>query len=345
MRVLRYLEPHKADLLEVDDPKAAPNQALVKNVCCNVSAGTEMAFYRGTAPQINSEWLANGLWVDKPGNLTYPMDSSDPDVWWMGYASVGEVVEVGSELKGVKKGDIIFTMQGHKEMQIISEGNFSIVPAGMTAQQASFTLLAVTCYNGILDANIKLMDNIVIIGMGTLGQLLLQMAKLSGAVVACADFFDERLNLAKKLGADYVINSSKDGELAEKVFEVFGYAADGVIEVTGNSKALSQAVRCVKKDAQVTVLSFYQNPPDNFQMGREFHSNRTTIKSSQIGGINPALSHRYDDERRMKASLELIAKMDVDSLVSHNCKFYEYPEMLKTISDNPSACKSVIIEY
>ena len=344
MKVLRYPEPFKAEIAEVPIPSISSHQSLARSIVTNVSAGTEMAFYRGTAPQLNSRANAEGLWEKAENCITYPMQSSDPDCWWMGYACVAEIVETGSDVTDIKAGDIVFTHQGHKEFQVIEQDYYKL-PVDMEPEYASLTTLTEICFNGVLDADIKLMDNVVIIGMGTLGQLLVQMCKLSGTCVIAVDFIDERLHLASKLGADRVINPSVDGDLAENVFRALGQAADSVIEVSGNSKALPDAVRCVRKDGQVTVLSFYQDAPVTFEMGREFHHNRVLIRSSQIGEIAPALTNRYDKSRRGRTAIELIRKMDIGPLISHRCDFDNYPEMLKMIDKHPSKCQSVVIKY
>ncbi len=345
MKVLRYCGPREAEIVEVGVPKIEGKQVLARTIVSNVSAGTELAFYRGTAPQFNSKMRGDGLWEEAPGAIRYPMRSDEAGVWWMGYSAVSEVVEVGGEVDELKVGDIIFTYGSHKEYQIV-EDNYFKVPVGLSPEQASFTTLTEIAFNSVLDSAVKLMDNVVIIGMGTIGQLILQMCKLSGAFVIAVDFLDSRLGLASKLGADRIINPKKSGDLAENVIEILGERADVVIEVTGNSKALADAVRCVRNDGQVTVVSFYQSPPDNFQMGREFHHNRIVIRSSQIGGINPSIRHQYDSRaKRTLVAMRLIPRMDVESLISHRCKFEDYPEMLKVIDKNPSDCQAVLIEY
>ncbi len=345
LKVLKYSGPRQAEIVESEIASLKDNQALAKTIVSNVSAGTEMAFYRGTAPQLNSRMRDDGLWEDVPGAISYPMQSDGEGVWWMGYAAVSEIIEVGGEMNDLKVGDIVFTYGAHKEYQIIEAGGYFKVPEYLTPEQASFTTLTEIAFNSILDSAIKLMDNVVIIGLGTLGQLSLQMCKLSGAQVISADFLDNRLRLASQLGADNIINPKTAGDLAENVIKIFGERADIVIEVTGNSKALADAVRCVRNEGQVTVVSFYQSPPD-IQMGREFHHNRIVIRSSQIGGINPVLRAQYDNRaKRARTAMNLIGKMNVDALISHKCKFDEYPKMLKTIDENPSDCQSVIIEY
>lgn len=344
MKALQYSKPGKAQIIEVPIPKINSNQALVKNIVSNVSAGTEMSFYRGTAPQLNNRMKPNGLWEKCSNNLSYPMSSSDPDCWWMGYASVGEVVEVGREVSGLKTGDIVFTPQGHKEYHVV-ENNYYSLPVGLEPEHASFIALTQIAFNGFLDSGIKLLDNVVIVGLGTIGQLLVQMCRLAMVKVIAVDFLENRLNIAQKLGADVIINAGRDGDLAENVIRILGEPADVVIEVSGNSLALHDAVRCVRKDGQVTLLSFYQKPPANFHMEREFHHNRVTIRSSQIGGIAPCLSHQYTSYRCAMNAIKLIQNMDVASLISHRSRLCDYPNMLEIMNREQASCLAVAINY
>ena len=198
MKVLQYPRTGDARIVDAAVPEINADQALGKNLVSNVSAGTEMAFYRGTAPQINSNMRPDGLWEDVADNMTYPMSSNDPDCWWMGYASVVEIVELGAEFGGnLKVGDVVFTPQGHKEYHVMDENGFQHIPAGVSPECASFKTLMEIAYNGFLDAKIKMLDHVVIFGMGTLGQLLVQMCKLAGANVAAVDVLDARLEPQK----------------------------------------------------------------------------------------------------------------------------------------------------
>lgn len=347
MKVLQYTQPYQAEIIKGTIPEITTKQALGKNIVSNVSAGTEMAFYRGTAPQINSKMRSDGLWENDENNLTYPMASNDPGCWWMGYGCVVEVVEVGAEFDGgLKTGDVVFVPKGHQEYHLINLGEYQYLPEGVSPACASMKTLMEIAYNGFLDTKIKLLDDIVVFGMGTIGQLLVRMCKLAGARVTAIDFIDSRLKLAKAGGADFVINPSKEScMVAESVFEAFGGKADAVIEVSGNSKALHDAVSCVKNDGQVTVLSFYQEPPLNFMMGQEFHHNRVVIRSSQIGGIAPEISNQIEKSDRAERAMSLFSKINVEPLISHRCSFDDYPELLKKIDGNPSDTLAVVIEY
>lgn len=344
MKVVKYPEPFMAEIVESKTPVINPDQALAKSLASNVSAGTELAFYKGIAPQLNYKANQQGLWQSQKNNITYPMQSDDPGCWWMGYGCVAEIIEVGSEVKDLKVGDKVFTHQTHKDYQVIG-GDYYKLPPEITPEHGAFTMLVEICFTGTLDARINLMDNVVIFGMGTVGLLLLQMCKLSGAQVIAVDYIDERLKLAEKLGASKVINPQTDGDIAVTVCEYLGSKADKVIEASGNVNALNDAVRCCRLDGEVTVLSFYTQPPASLNLGREFHHNRVKIRSSQIGGIDPVLSNQYDWTSRGKTAVKLLEKLDIESLISCRTSFEDYPEILADLTENPSKYQSVIIKY
>jgi len=215
MKVLRYPVAGKAEIVEVPTPKPAGDQVLCKSLYCNISAGTEMGFYRGTAPQMNYGIEPGWFFVEKPGNITYPMQSDGEGVWWMGYANVSEVLESGPEVKNLKPGDVVFSQVAHKTHQLIPEGTASKLPEGTNPEHAALTALIEIAFNGILDAGIRLMDNVAVFGLGTLGQLLVQMAKRSGAKVFAVDGLKNRMDLAGKMGADHVIDHTK-GRVAKR---------------------------------------------------------------------------------------------------------------------------------
>lgn len=344
MKVLRYLAPRQAEIVESTSPKTEGRVSVAKTIATQVSAGTEMAFYRGEAPQLNYEPNEFRLWEPKPDAITYPMKSDDPGVWWMGYSAIGRIVEVGPEETHLRKGDLVYSHAGHKEY-VASDGFLKLPPETNPHHATLLTLLG-TALNGLWDARVKLLDDVVIIGMGTIGHLLLQMCKLSGATVTVVDLLAPRLELAHKLGADAVCNPARDGDVGTFVRKTTsGRGADAVFEVSGNVKALPDAIRCAAFDGQVTILSFYQAPPDTLQLGREFHHNRVIVRSSQVGGVNPALGPSFGPARRLQDAVALLKLLDLEPLITHRVPFLDLPNALEMIDRHPATCLSLIVTY
>ncbi len=344
MRVLRYSAPRHAEIVESRRPRASGRVSVAKTVASQVSAGTEMAFYRGEAPQLNHRPDEHGLWQPLPNAVTYPMQADDPGVWWMGYAAVGRIVEVAPEEKELREGDLVFLGAGH--MGYLASDAFLKLPTDTDPDQAALLALMGVAMNGVWDARVGLLDEVVVIGMGTVGQLLLQMCRLSGARVTAVDRLPARLALAKQMGAEHVFNPATDGDLGEFVFtHTEGRGADAVIEASGNVHALPDAIRCAGIDGQVTVVSFYPSPADTLHLGREFHHKRTIIRSSQSIAVNPALGRGYNSKRRRGNTVKLLRLLNLKPLITHRVPFESLPGALEMIDNNPADCLSVVVHY
>jgi threonine dehydrogenase-like Zn-dependent dehydrogenase len=167
----------------------------------------------------------------------------------------------------------------------------------------------ITAFNVILDAGIKLGDTVVISGLGVLGQLAAQMAKMSGAhKVFGIDLFEKRFEAAICNGVDKVYNPEKNKDIAYEIRkETNNKGADVVIEFSGTQKALNEAIRIAAPDTQVIAAGWYQGKCEGLDLSKEYHHNRIKISCSQTGRINPALSHTWDNQRKsyMNASVSI----------------------------------------
>jgi threonine dehydrogenase-like Zn-dependent dehydrogenase len=345
MRILRYASPRVAEIVEVDTPRPTGDQVLARSLHCSVSAGTEMGFYRGTAPQLDLVMEGTFNFARKPGNIGYPMRSDGPGVWWMGYSNIAEVVETGPDVTALKRGDIIFSRGGHKTHQLVSESAATRLTPASATEPYALTALVEIALNGVLDGQLALGETAVVSGLGTLGQLLLQMARRSGCRTIGVDNLENRLSLARKLSADLALDFTREDVAARVYAETSGRGADTVFEASGNEAALGNAIRMASYNGTIVVVSFYQAPSASLFMGREFHHKRTRLVASQIGGINPALSPTWSPGRRLATAIELVETLPVAPLVSHRVRFDELPEMLRLIDAHPSECSAVIVNY
>jgi len=345
MKVLRYTAPRKAEIIEAPTPRPTGSQVLARSLHCSVSAGTEMGFYRGTAPQLDLVMEGTFNFEEKRGAIGYPMRSDGPGVWWMGYSNVAEVVETGPEARKLRKGDIVFSKSGHKTHQLLNEdAALKVTPSGSPAPFA-LTALVEIALNAVLDAGLVLGGTVAVSGLGTLGQLLLQMARASGCRTIGVDRLENRLSLASSQAADIVLDFTREEPAARVYRETDGRGADAVFEVSGSEGALGNAIRMASYNGTVIVVSFYQAASASLYMGREFHHKRTRLVSSQIGAINPLLSPTWSPRRRLATAVSLVERMSLEPLVSHRVAFEDLPDMLALIDEHPSACNAVIVDY
>ena len=349
MKIMIYEGPKKLKVSECSDLPIGNTQIRAKTICSAISHGTEMNVYRGSAPFFKRV-MQNGIFVDAdelPESWTFPMRSCDPGVWFMGYSAVGEVIEVGSDVSKVKVGDIVYAGTPHQSQIIANEWEVMVIPPEISPEKAVVFTNLQTTYNGILDTDIRLGDTVVVSGLGVLGQLIVQMAKLSGALkVIAVDVCEKRLETALKNGADFGFNPTKYDDVAMEVRKVTNFkGADVVIEVSGNQSALQNAMRMAGYDTTVTCIGWYQGSCAALDLSEEFHHNRITLRCSQTGGINPSIRHMWDNERKNAACIEILKKLDIDSLITHRIPYDDAAKAYETVDLHPEEVIQVLLTY
>jgi propanol-preferring alcohol dehydrogenase len=133
---------------------------------------------------------------------------------WLGYAC-GECKHclTGWETLCLEQQNTGYSVDGcHAEYFLADAAFATAVPAGVSVFDAApLTCAGVTTYKAVKVGNVRPADLVAISGIGGLGHLALQYAKIAGGTVAAIDISDEKLQLAKDLGADYVVDArSKD---------------------------------------------------------------------------------------------------------------------------------------
>jgi len=137
--------------------------------------------------------------------------------------------------------------------------NMQELPQRLSYEEAAVTEPLACVLHGVEDAQVRLGDTVAIIGAGPIGLLhLLTVKRIGVRKVMMIDLVDERLDYARKLGADETINAKRD--VVEGVRKLTdGYGADVVIEAIGLPSTWEQALKLVRKGGK--VLEFGGCPP------------------------------------------------------------------------------------
>jgi propanol-preferring alcohol dehydrogenase len=154
------------------------------------------------------------------------------------------------------------------------------VPAALDSLDASVLACAgVTTYKAVKVSGARQGQLVAIFGIGGLGHLALQYAKISGATVVAVDLNDEKLALAKELGADHVVNALTEDPVA--AITALG-GAHAAICVAVAPKAFEQAFSALRRGG---TLVFVALPADNFVKLPIFETvlNGITIVGSIVG--------------------------------------------------------------
>ena len=225
---LREISLQTAD--ERDSP--GPGEALVKCDYSGVSVGTETA------------------------NLLGLPNTHGKFPWHPGYSSSGHVMSVGDGVTDLEPGArVLVTWSGHRSHYIKPARQLVRVPDDVEQLDAAFAHIASFPLLGVRKLRLEIGESVMVIGMGILGSFACQIARLSGAIpVVVSDLSPKRRALALKLGCDHAI-SPTECDIAERVKELTdGRGVNGIVEVTGKSVALQQALDCVAEQGRISLL-------------------------------------------------------------------------------------------
>ena len=138
----------------------------------------------------------------------------------------------------------------------------------------------VTTYKGIKETEAKPGQWLAISGLGGLGHLAVQYAKAMGLHVAALDVTDEKLALARSLGADATVNA-KAADAVQQIVTQTGGGAHGVLVTAVSPAAFAQALRMVRRKGTVSLVGL---PPGDFPTPIfDVVLKRITVRGSIVG--------------------------------------------------------------
>jgi 2-desacetyl-2-hydroxyethyl bacteriochlorophyllide A dehydrogenase len=341
--MVSFTAPRTAVVVDEERRPLGETEVRVRTLFSGISAGTELTAYRGSNPYLNKRWDDDGrLFVDGDSTMEYPVNG------W-GYEEVGEVVEVGASVTAVHEGDRVWGTWGHRSETVLQEQHAAarVLPAGADPRIGIFSQIGAIALNVILDADIHVGETVAVFGLGVPGQLAAQLARLNGGRVIAVDGIPERRDLAKRLGAHEVLDAGA-GAVAERIRELTdGRGADVCLEVTGNYRALHEAIRSVAYSSRVVAAGFMQGEGAGLRLGEEFHHNRVSVIGSQISGVAPALQHRWDRYRLASTAVALAVdgRLDVTSLISHTVPVAEVADAFRMLDERPQEALQVVLSF
>lgn len=205
--------------------------------------------------------------------------------------------------------------------------NLLEIPDNVSFKEASLTEPLACVVHGVEESNIKLGDTVVINGAGPIGLMFIRLAKLKGARVISTDLKDERLNQAKKIGADELINGSNVSDLVEEVRNKTKdkKGVDVAIEAAGVPELWEKTINMVRKEGLVNLFGGCAPGTKITIDTKTFHYNEVTIK-----GVY------HHTPYYVEKALDLISQKVVgaDILISHEFPLTKIHEVLKMLVSN-----------
>ncbi|WP_047865203.1 zinc-dependent alcohol dehydrogenase [Rubrobacter aplysinae] len=333
-RSLWFTAPRRAELRNETVPAPGEAEVRVRAAASAPSGGTEMLVYRGEAPADAA--------LDLPtleGSFGFPIK--------YGYALSGRIEELGEKVEGMAVGDPVFVHHPHQSRLTVPASYVVPLPTGIDPSIGVFAANLETAVNIVHDSPLKLGETALVFGQGVVGLLVAQLLRLAGAgAVLTVDPLESRRRLALALGADGALTPG-EGLVEEVLAATGGRGADVAVEASGAGEALQDAVEAVAVEGTVVVASWYGTKPVDLSLGQNFHRGRVTLRSSQVGMLNPALSPRWDHARRTRTVVEFLEdpRLRLGALVSHRVPFERAPDAYRLIEDRPAGLAQVLLTY
>ncbi|HEB30653.1 MAG TPA: hypothetical protein ENI15_07225 [Spirochaetes bacterium] len=181
--------------------------------------------------------------------------------------------------------------------------------------------------------DLKAGDRVVILGAGSMGLLLLQLALMAGASrVLATDVHDIRLNRAAELGADLTVNSGKEDVERAVLDATDGIGADVVIEAAGTAETASQTVKFIRRGGKVCLFGVV--PQEEF----------IRIKPFELYYKEAVLVSSFCNPFTFQRAIELLRnkKINVTALITHRYPLVDIKSAFKTMLEDDRRCKVII---
>jgi propanol-preferring alcohol dehydrogenase len=312
------------EIIDLETPKPQDNQVVVKVKAVGV-CHSDLHLWEGGYDLGDGQFMK----VTDRG-VKYPVTP--------GHEIVGTVEEMGSNVKDYSKGDevLVYPWIGCGECPACKVGNenlcdapkslgvfqdggysdFALVPhykylaklSGVDPESAtSLACSALTAYNAIKKANANSPEFLVIIGAGGLGLMGVQIAHaITSAKIICVDLDDKKLETAKEMGADFVINS-KDTETSQKIISICNEkGAESVVDFVNAPPTAKLGLSVLRKRGNLVLvglfggsleLSLVTIPLKSITIQGAYTGNYNDMVElldlTRKGTINPKITKRY----------------------------------------------------
>lgn len=335
--------PRRVALVEEPQQPLAPSEVRLQTLLSGVSSGTELAAYRDSSPFLHKLWdPERRLFL----NNIQPLDQYPLTTW--GYEEVGEIIEVGPGAT-LPVGTRVYGAWGHRSQHVAPAywAAERVLPPEVDPTVGIFSHIGATALNAVLDAAPRLGETVAVFGLGVVGQLIAQLLRRAGARVIAVEPLASRAALARSLGIDTVIDPSADLAAERIRYRTDGRGADVCVEASGVPAALHEAVRACAPSARVIAVGFYQGGAEALRLGEEFHHNRISIVSSQIGSVAPELSTRWDRRRLVRTFMQLAIDGQVrcTDLITHRVPLAQAADLFRLLDEQPAVVLQAVLDF
>ena len=349
-------------MVDVPAPCAGKNQILVRVAASAISAGTERSVVEFAEksliqkamarPDLLKQVMAKGRregWVSAIEAARQKLDSE----LVLGYSNAGVVLDLGEDVSDFRVGDRVACAGGgfatHSEIVRIPRTLAAVVPSGpglrdVPFEEAAFATVAAIGLHGIRLAELQLGETVAVIGLGLIGQIVVQLIQANGCAVIGMDPSGERCALAERMGCTATARSHEEMEaLAARASNGRGVDSVLIAAATESSGPVSLAAEIARDRAKIVAVGavglslprkpYYMKELD-FRVSRSYGPGRYDVAYEEKGRDYPVGYVRWTEGRNLAAILHLLAsgRLDFGPLITHRFTIDEADKGYELIS-------------
>ena len=350
---------------EVPDPLVQPHHVLVRPAWSLISAGTETASLHtdGVVAELRHnpshlQKLASVARTTGPVRTFAEARAKFSEYAVLGYSGAGVVGEVHPTVRDLEAGQrVAFGGEGSGHGETVLAGRNLVVPVPDTVplQHATFATLGSIALHAVRLASIGLGETVVVIGLGLVGQLVAQLARVQGARVLGVDLRPERLDLARRLGTGHAVTP----EAASEILSLTGGRGADCVIVAAAAKSAAPCRQALDLCADRGRMVIVGAVPIEFPwhemymkeirlfMSRAYGPGSYDPQYEKRGQDYPIAYVRWTENRNMAEFLRLLAdgRVDVGPLVTHEFDIDRAADAYRTILDPSSGSLAVVLRY
>jgi len=351
---------------EVPDPALIAHHVLVRPCYSLISSGTETASIHPDVLKTVREnpshlqTILNVARVEGPVKTFNEVRAKFDAYAVLGYSGAGYVSAKHQTVTDLEIGDrVVYGGEGTGHGETISTGRNLVapIPEDVSFEHACFTTLGCIAMNAVRTAQIGVGDTVAVVGLGLVGQLIAQLARLQGAVVAGFDLRADRADLAKNLGADYAFTDP--ASVKEGVLGITGGRGADCVIIAAASKSdapCRAAVSMCRDRGRIVVVGAVEMsfPWDEMYikeiqvlMSRAYGPGSYDAEYERKGRDYPVSYVRWTENRNMQEFLRLLEarKVDVAPLISHVYPLAEAPAAYGEIMNGSGGSLAMVLRY
>lgn len=262
----------------------------------------------------------------------------------MGHEFAGKVIEIGPNVNTVQLGDYVAAIPGVgcgkcepcqqgsfnlcRELKVIGgqrpgafanytivpEGNVIRIPEQFTPTEGAMVESAAVAVHAARRMKAVEGKKIAVLGAGPIGLLIIQVLKAFGAeVVVASDPIESRRDIARKLGADVVIDPSKESVEERVQAEIGGIGLDGAFDVAGLELTLNQALSITKNGGEIVITALFGKNPE-FPVRLLQRSEKTLLGTQMYVKQDYETAIQLMQEKKIKIDDMITHRFDLDQI-------------------------------